>query len=121
MKNSIYLKFKNSLDNNILSCSDQELQEYLYYGLLLKTKNGYIDRDNNNIIVDVPKLKNFDINFTNIISSGLLAAQKNYEKRVYCMSNKLYNKYKDSGKIIIKDEKEYFRVFEKEEWLVNII
>ena len=112
-------KFKESKVNSNLNCTKSELDEYLAYGLLLKQNNKYYDRELNEINIVQPSALN--INLQNILITGINISKSSYKKRVYCMTEKLYNKYKEMGYIINKEQKEYFRVYNNEEWLINII
>lgn len=119
MKINIYDKYKQAIVDNNLICTSKELEEYLMYGLLVSIKDKYYDRNNNIITVDVQQPKSFNINLSSLISSSISLAKKNYVKRIYCMSTNTYNRYKENGLIIDKDNKEYFCKFNNEEWLIN--
>ena len=100
-------------------CTQEDLDEFLIYGLLILADNKYYDRNNNLIMVNLEQPKNFNINLSGLISSSLNLASKYYIKRIYCMTENTYNKYKKAGLIISKNSQEYYCKFKNEEWLVN--
>lgn len=109
-------------DNNIL-CTETELQEFLYSGLLFKTGKTYVTRDRQTIKIKTlkePKY-DFDIDFNNIITICEKKSKEHNIKRIYCMSQSCYNKYKEQGLITTKNSIDYYRLFENELWLVYII
>ena len=116
---SINEKYKNSIIDNKLNCTETELNEYINYGIIFKQGRTYYDRSFNKLEIKLPS--NFNIDLTTIISSGLNAGKSKYCKRVFCMTNESFNKYKEMGFIIIKNDTPYFRIYNNEEWLVNII
>lgn len=121
---SIYERFKDSnKDNNVLECTKQDLEEYIMYGLVLKTGKKYVNRNNQELKLDLIKTIeiDFDLNLSNILKSSQELAKENKVTRIYCMTDKCYKHYKDVGLIIQVQGKDYFRLFDKELWLVNLI
>lgn len=116
-------RFRELNNNNEISCTEQELNSFLMCGILLKSKNSYITRMNVPIKINIvkPKTTTFNLDFTNIINTAEQLASENKIHRVYCMTSRCYNMYKEAGYIITKSNKEYFRIFENELWLVAII
>lgn len=113
-------KLNELKDVEVLVCSDTELDEYLNYGILLPSGKKYLTRFGKIIDVDVIKAPNykFNISLGNLISQCEEIASKEQIKRIYCMTETTYNKYKEQNLIITKAGKEYFRIFENELWLV---
>lgn len=109
-------------NNNIL-CTETELQEFLYSGLLFKTGKSYVTRDKQPIKIKLIKEKNyeFDYDFSSLITICETKCKEADIKRIYCMSESCYNKYKEQGRIINKNSNDYYRLFENELWLVYLI
>lgn len=112
------LKELNATDKVI--CTDTELEEYINYGILIPSGKNYITRTGNKIVVDVIKSKNyrFTIDMSNLIAYCEEIALKEKIKRIYCMSETTYNKYKEQGLIINKSDVDYYRLYEGELWRV---
>lgn len=113
------LKELNSVDNII--CGEQELNEYIMYGLLVQVGNKYITRTGKSISVDLVKQKRFNIDLSQLISKCNELAKQNKIKRIYCMTQTTYNMYKQKQLIIEKQNVEYFRLFDNELWQIYII
>ena len=64
------------------------------------------------------KVSNFNINLNNLIGICEEKCKSLKINKIYCMSESCYNKYKENGMIISQGSEEYFRLFEKELWLV---
>ena len=122
-KSDLTTKLKELNTLNEISCTQKELDEYLTYGMLIETRNGYMTRNGNKINVDVitERVVKFNINLTNIISMCNEIANNENIKHIYCMTKSTYNKYKEQQLIITKQNIDYFRVFENELWRVVII
>ena len=116
-------RFNELNNNNKISCTEDELNNFLMCGLLLKNKNTYVTRNNTTIKIDLIKTKdqNFDINLSSLIVQAEQLAKENNIFRIYCMTEGCYNIYKEQGLIITKQDKEYYKYFEGELWLVNLI
>ena len=121
MKDNTYDNFNASITDNSLICSKDELELYLSYGYILKLGNNYITRDNKKLQVNVVEPNKFDFNLSVLISKCNELSKQFGEKRIYCMTERCYNKYKELGFIISKDNKDYYRYYTNELWLVNII
>ena len=106
-----------------LQCTDKELEEYLIYGILLKVKDGYITRNGKKVVVDVykPKVYKFNLDIGDIIYRCEDIASKEKVKRIYCMTEDTFNKYKDMQLIVTKADIDYYRLFDNELWRVLII
>lgn len=120
---SVYDKFKSLNVDNTLTCTEKELQEFMMYGILLQSGKNYITRDNKQINVDLIKTKElkFDINLQNIIyEAEKLHKETNFNK-IYFMTSRCYNKCKQQGLIVNKNNRDYYRLFDKELWLIKII
>lgn len=120
---SVYDKFKSLNVDNTLTCTEKELQEFMMYGILLQSGENYITRDNKQINVDLIKTKElkFNINLQNIIyEAEKLHKETNFNK-IYFMTSRCYNKCKQQGLIVNKNNRDYYRLFDKELWLIKII
>lgn len=120
---NVYEKFKELNKNNVITCTEQDLQEFIMYGLILQTGEDYVTRDNKKLNVDLIKNKElkFNLNFQNLIQVSNKIYKQQEIKKVYFMSSRCYNMYKQQGLIINKDNKEYYRLFDKDLWLVYIL
>lgn len=120
---NVYEKFKELNKNNVITCTEQDLQEFIMYGLILQTGEDYVTRDNKKLNVDLIKNKElkFNLNFQNLIQVSNEIHKQQGIKKVYFMSSRCYNKYKQEGLILNKDNKEYYRLFDKDLWLVYIL
>lgn len=116
-------RFKELNNDNKITCTQEELNDFLMCGILLKFDKSYVTRNNDKIKVNVIKSKNldFDIDFSEIIEQSEALAKEHHIYRIYCMSKRCYNNYKEQGLIITQNELDYFRYFQGELWLVNII
>ena len=66
----IRLRFQELFNNDNVICTEQELNEFLSCGLIIKSKNKYYDRQNNIIKIDVIENPNndFNINLKDVIN-----------------------------------------------------
>lgn len=110
----IQILFKELNINNEVHCSKNELKEFLLNGLLIESNNNYYDRLGNNVKVNFIKSLNFNLNFQSLINE----ANKLKYKKVYFMTSTCYNKYKQDGLIITKNNQDYYRFFDNDLWLV---
>ena len=119
----IRLRFQELFNNDNVICTEQELNEFLSCGLIIKSKNKYYDRQNNIIKIDVIENPNndFNINLKDVINSSIKLSKENNVKKIFCMSDKYFNQLSSEGYIITKDNKQYYRYFDKELWLINKI
>lgn len=119
----IRLRFQELFNNDNVICTEQELNEFLSCGLIIKSKNRYYDRQNNIIKIDVIENPNndFNINLKDVINSSIKLSKENNVKKIFCMSDKCFNQLSNEGYIITKDNKQYYRYFDKELWLINKI
>lgn len=102
-------------DNHIF-CTKTELNDFILNGFLLQANNNYYDRAGNKITIELFKKENmkFNLDFTNLIQ---IASELSY-KKVYYMSETSYNKLKAEGLILTKNNKEFYRFFDNDLWLV---
>lgn len=106
-----------------ITCTEKELNEYVTYGLLIPVKDKYMTRTGNTITVDIIKSKSFRFN---IDLSGLIVqceniAHKEKIQRIYCMTQKTFDKYKEQQLIVEKHNILYYRLYENELWRVYIL
>ena len=114
---------KEKIIDNKLTCTEKYLEEYISYGLLIQSDDKYITRDGKLIDVNLleTKVLNFNIDLRKLIQNCCLYSKQNKEKRIFCMSERCYNEYKQKGYIVNKDNKEYYQTLYNELWLVYII
>lgn len=108
---------------NKLTCTDTELEDYINCGLLFQSGSNFMSRNGKVVDVDIIKSKKykFNIDLSNLINKCEEIAQTDKIKRIYCMSEHTYNKYKNQQLIITKGDIEYYRLFENELWKVVIL
>lgn len=116
-------RFNELKTDNKLNCTESELEEFISYGLLIKSNNIYKTRFNEDVTVDIIKVKtnNLTINLSSVIQLCLAESKSNNYKKIYCMTSRCYNKYKELGLIILKNNKEYYRYYSDDLWLVKIV
>lgn len=118
-----YNRFSELLINNSIKCTESELNDFEMCGLLIGNNNKYITRTGEVINVEVikTKLNNLDLNLSNIISSADKLAKENNIKRLYFMTKRCYDNYNKQGLIIKQGDNDYYRLFDKERWLVCVV
>lgn len=102
-----------------ITCNEDELLEYLNYGILIKTaKDKYITRSGKKIKVEVVKDKCYrlSINLSNLIKMCDDISNKQNEHRIFCMTQKTYDNYRKLDKIIKYKGKEYIK--DNELWYI---
>ena len=116
-------RFNQLLNNKKFTCTADEFDLFVNYGLLIKSGKKYVTRNNSKVNLDVIETKtyNMTINLSNIISNCEVLCKNANMKRIYCMTKELYNKYEKLGLILVKGDSIYYRLFENELWLVYII
>ena len=119
----IYNRFIELNKYNHIECVEAELNEFLMSGLIFQSGKKYLSRDNKEIYVDLIKSKvsSFDLDLSSIISKCQTLASENNIKRVYCMSERCYNNYKENNLIVNIDNKDYYRYYNNEYWLVYVV
>lgn len=122
MKTSdVYARYDELCNSGKFICNQSELQDFILCGLVIQTgKNKYILR--NTDIKKVTVLKdlnhNLDIDFRPLLDIDL----KEYgTKKVYYMTEDTYNKYKNLNLIVKEKGHDYYRLFDKELWLVQLL
>lgn len=118
--NDAYERFNELKTDANLVCTEQDLNDFMLAGLLFKTGNKYVTRDMTEISVKVSKPKTFNIDLSNIISVCQDVIKDKHTKKIFYMSERCYNKYKECGLIIKQGKDEYYRLFDKDTWLVYI-
>ncbi len=113
------LKELNSVDTIV--CDENELNEYILYGLLMPNGKSYLTRTGKSISVSLVKPQTFNINLSNIINMCDELSKSEKVNRIFCMTQKTYDKYKAQQLIIQKQDISYYRIFENELWRVLII
>lgn len=120
---NVYERFKELSKLDKITCTQKDLDEFIMYGLVLKSGDNYITRTNQKLNVDILKVKtlNFNLNLTNIINQCEQLSKSTGEKKIYCLSQETYTKYENEGLIVHKNNQDYYRLFDKEMWLINKI
>lgn len=124
MKSSECLElYKELCIDNKIDCTQDLLDNFVEFGLLFKSGSKYFSRDNKQIDVNLIKSKtyNFNINLQALIQNSIELSKTNKNNKVYCMTGNTFNRYKEQGLIITKKDVDYYRLFDNELWLVNLI
>lgn len=121
--NDIQSYYKELNVDDKIVCTKSELNSFLLAGLLFETGNTYINRNFKPIQVDIIKNKElkFNIDLQELIISCEQKSKENNCKRIYCMSSKTFDHYKTLGLVVQKDNNDYYRLFDNELWLINLI
>lgn len=118
---NVYSKFNEMLKDNILTCTETDLNEFLFCGILLKSKNKYVTIENKEIHINLVKVNNLDINLSYLLTKSKELSKKTKFKKIYFMTMDTYKHYKDKGYIVTQNGNEYYTFFNKDLWLVNIL
>lgn len=123
MSSEITEKLQELNTTGKLVCTEQELDEYLNYGLILPSGKNYITRMGKKIDLEIikPKTYKFAIDLGDIIYKCEEIAQQEHIKRIYCMTQATFDKYKEQQLIVNKSNIDYYRLYENELWRVVII
>lgn len=115
--------FKELNKDNILQCTQKELDSFLMAGLIFKSGKTYLTRDQSVINIDLIKEKclTFDIDLSDLIQQCIKFNKEVPTNKIYCMTTTCYNRYKELGLIITKDAKEYYRLYDKELWQIYLV
>lgn len=115
----VEIRFKEFINSKYLTCNKKELQEFQDYGYIFYTKKGFVTRDGEFINI---KVINMNLNVSNVISLCEDFAKKNYYKKIYCMSKRLYNEYDDKGLIVNCEGRDFYKSANVDDmWLVYIV
>ena len=116
-------KFNEMKKDLTISCTELEMNEFLLCGLLFKSKDKYFTMNGKEMKVDLIKTKThtMNIDLRNIIYTCEDLVKDSKIKKVYCLSDKSYNEYKNDGLIVTKNNIEYYRLFENDMWLIHKI
>lgn len=120
---NVYDKFKDLSKDDKLVCTKKDLDEFILYGILLQSGDKYITRDNKSVEVDLIKTKQigFDLDLRYLLHQGNPLYKQTKNNRIYFMTERCYKRYKEQGFIITKNNQDFYRMFDKELWLVYII
>ena len=120
---NVYDKFKDLSKDDKLVCTKKDLDEFILYGILLQSGDKYITRDNKSVEVDLIKTKQigFDLDLRYLLHQGNHLYKQTKNNRIYFMTERCYKRYKEQGFIITKNNQDFYRMFDKELWLVYII
>lgn len=120
---NVYDKFKDLSKDDKLVCTKKDLDEFILYGILLQSGDKYITRDNKSVEVDLIKTKQmgFDLDLRYLLHQGNHLYKKTKNNKIYFMTEGCYKRYKEQGFIITKNNQDFYRMFDKELWLVYII
>ena len=116
-------RFKELCENERFICTQEEFDDFQNYGYLIPMGKSYLTRMGKKVSVDVieQKVNTMTINLSGVINEAITLSNKQHYKRIYCMSEKTFEKYENDGYIIEKDNNKYFRYFEGELWLVMVV
>lgn len=119
---SVDVRFRELIAQENIICSKQDIEEFVAYGLLFDLGNNkYVTRDNRQLDISIIKPSQMNINLTSIIQQGTQKAKEFGVSKIYFMSQRCYDKYKQDGLIISKKGNDYYRLFNNDEWLISII
>lgn len=119
---SVDVRFRELIGQENIICSKQDIEEFVAYGLLFDLGNNrYVTRDNRQLDISIIKPSQMNINLTSIIQQGTQKAKEFGVNKIYFMSQRCYDKYKQDGLIISKKGNDYYRLFNNDEWLISII
>lgn len=120
---NVYDKFKDLSKDDKLVCTKKDLDEFILYGILLQSGGKYITRDNKFVEVDLIKTKQigFDLDLRYLIQQGNHLYKQTKHNKIYFMTEGCYKRYKEQGFIITKNNQDFYRMFDKELWLVCVI
>lgn len=123
MSGDMYKQLTSNIIDNKLTCSESELNEYLCYGLLLATEDNYKLLNGKTITVDIYKDKKFtmNINLSHLLTDSYEKLKNVKTNKIYYMTLRCYNKYKEQGLILEQKENSYYRLYNNELWLVSLI
>lgn len=114
-------RFDELNNGNDIICTQAELDSFLMSGLIVKAGDSkYLTMKGQMVKIDVvkDKAKRMTIDFGGLLSQCSIITAKSSNKKVYFMSDKCYNNYDQQGLIIHDGLNDYYRLFEKELWLV---
>lgn len=114
----IYDKYNSSFINDKLICTKQDLEDYILYGIVVDNNGYYIDKNMNKISVEIIKPNSFNINLSGLVNYCTSICKEHKCNKIYCLSENDYNNLLAKGYIIVKNGVEYYRMFDKELWLV---
>lgn len=119
--NEVFDRYKELCECDKFVCTQEELQSFKLYGLVIETgKNQYMLRNSN--ITKITVLKDLNHNFNLDFRALLNIDLKEYDtNKVYYMSKDTYNKYKELNLIITHKNNEYYRLYSGEIWLVKFL
>lgn len=116
-------RFKEIIDSDTKVCTEYELQDFIKEGLI-KEINGKLYSKNGikyNIDVIYNAEQTMNLNLSKLINQCENLAKEFGTKKIYCMTKKTYNKCVNDGYIINISGNDYYRFFDNEFWLVNMI
>lgn len=104
-------------------CTDLELCEFIRNGCVVQIGNKFIDRSGKLINIDVIEDNNYrlTINLSSLIAQANELCEKHKCNKIYCMTAKLFDRYYKLGFIVQKGDVYYYRYYENELWLINIV
>ena len=116
-------RFKEIVESENKVCTELELQDFIKVGLIkeingkLYNKNG-IKYDKNIIYNDK---HNMNINLSKLLNQCEQLAREFNTNKIYFIIKKTYNNYMEKGYIVNIKGNDYYKFFENEFWLVNMI
>ena len=116
-------RFKEIVESENKVCTELELQDFIKVGLI-KEINGKL-YSKNGIKYDIDIIyndkHNMNINLSKLLNQCEQLAREFNTNKIYCMTKKTYNNYMEKGYIVNIKGNDYYKFFENEFWLVNMI
>jgi len=116
-------RFNQLLECDTFTCTSEEFDLFMNYGLLLKSGKSFVTRNNTKVNVQViqQKVHTMSINLSGLISNCIEMCKVVDTNKIFCMSAKTLSKYEKQGLIIEKNNIKYYRLYNNELWAVYLI
>jgi len=114
-------RFEELNKNNVIICTQKELDSFLNSGIIISAGDcKYLTMSGQMVKVDVVKDKaqRMTIDFSGLLSQSVILSSQHKNKKIYFMSEMCYKNYEQQGLIIHNGENDYYRLFDKELWLI---
>lgn len=116
-------RFNQLLECDTFTCTSEEFDLFMNYGLLLKSGKAFVTRNNAKVDVQViqQKVHNMSINLSGLLNGCLEMRKTVGTNKIFCMTDKTFNKYEKQGLIIEKNNVKYYRLYDNELWAVYLV
>lgn len=114
-------RFEELNKNNNIICTQAELDSFLNSGIVIRAgESNYLTMSGQMVKIDVVKDKaqRMTLDFGGLLSQSVLLSSKHNDKKIYFMSEVCYKDYDEQGLIVHNGENDYYRLFDKELWLI---